>query len=393
MQSEKAISSIYHAILSSLPNENLPPFGLHEPFFDIEEEKNVIECIRTRWVSYQGKFVTEFENKLAEVCGCKFAVAVSSGTVALYMALLASGIRPYDEVLIPSLTFVATANAVTHTGALPHFIDSEYETLGIDLKKLSQYLNSEKFEFINGKLINKVTGNKVTTIIPVHIFGHSIDVDELIKIAQNFNLQIIEDCAEALGSKYKGMPLGCKSGLGILSFNGNKIVTTGGGGAILTNDANLASKIKHLSTTAKLQNKFEFIHDEIGYNFRLPNINAAIGVAQLNKLIGFIDNKRKLANKYKENFNGNMFCDFFIEPNFNESNYWLNAIVLKPDFAFIKDELLEFLHSNSILARPFWRPMHLLVPYATAQKMELLPVAEDLYDRVVCLPSSVFLYE
>jgi len=391
MQSNDICNSIFEKIKTCLTYVNGKSFGLHEPFFDINEEKNVVECIRTGWVSYQGKFVTEFESKLADVCGCKYAVAVSSGTVALYVALLISNIKEKEEILIPSLTFVATANAVKHVGAIPHLIDSEYRTLGIDIKKLNRYLGSENFEMRDGYLFNKNTGNKVTAIIPVHIFGHPVDLDNLIISAKKYNLKIIEDCAESLGSMYKDKPVGCTSGIGILSFNGNKIVTTGGGGAILTNDENIAAQLKHLTTTAKLPHRFEFIHDQVGYNFRMPNINAAIGVAQLEKLSKFLNKKRSLAKKYQDIFANNEYCEFFVETSFAKSNYWLNAIVLKAKYLYLKNSLLEILHSSNIFARPFWKPMHFLQPYLNSPRMEDLSVAEDLYNRVILLPSSVFL--
>lgn len=380
-------------IKACLPTEKFTAFGLHEPFFDEEEEKNLIECVKTRWVSYQGKFVEEFEKKLAEFCESEHAIVVSSGTVALFTALMAVGVKPGEEVLVPALTFAATANAIHHLGAIAHFVDSEYTSLGMDVNKLELHLQENTYFNSERQLINKKSGNIIRAIVPVHVLGHPMDMDKLLVLAEQYNLSIVEDGAESLGSKYKSRSVGSLGKLGILSFNGNKILTTGGGGAILVNDATLAQQIKHITTTAKIPHAFEFVHDQIGYNFRMPNINAALGVAQLNKMEKFIQRKRALAKRYQETFHENEYCTFLSEPDYAESNYWLNAILLQQEFSHLKNDIIRELHNHQIYARPFWKPLHQLEIYKNNPQCEVLAVAEDLYNRSICLPSSVFLYE
>jgi perosamine synthetase len=361
-------------IKSALPER--AEYQLHEPFFGIEEEQNVTECVKTGWVSYQGKFVTDFEKQLALEFGVNHAVAVSSGTVAQFIALKALGVGAGDAVVIPSLTFVATANAVSHTGATPHLVDASAENLALCPKKLDDYLSK----------------NKVKAVIPVHILGHSADMDALSKVTEKHGVMMIEDAAEAIGAEYKGKKLGSFGKCAALSFNGNKVITTGGGGAVLTNDSELAAHIKHLTTTAKQAHPYEFIHDEIGYNFRMPNINAALGVGQLAKLPEFLRKKAAIAERYKKAFAGNQYFDFFEAPSYSKSNNWLNALILKPEYAKHKNEFLEKLHAAGLKCRPLWKPMHMLEIYKNSPRGDM-SVTEDLYNRIICLPSSVGLYE
>ena len=375
-----------------LPVGSSEAFSLHEPNFSKTEENNVLECIRTGWVSYQGKFVSEFEEKLAKFCDAKHAVVVSSGTVALFITLKALGIEEKDEVLVPSLTFIATANAVHHIGAIAHFVEVSKESLGIDSDKLDQYL-ANIGEFNNGKLINKNTGRTIKAIIPVHIFGHPVDMDKLVKVAKKYSLIIIEDGAESLGSKYKNQQVGAFGEAGILSFNGNKIITTGGGGAIITNSDDLAKDIKHLTTTAKKVHPYEFVHDQIGYNFRMPNLNAALGVAQLDRINYFLEKKRALAMLYIEAFKNSDSFEFVKEPSYAMSNYWLNAITISKPEQDNKDDLIQALHSEKIYARPLWRPLHMLEIYRSNPRCSDLSITEDLYNKIICLPSSAFLYD
>lgn len=393
MQSNDRLNhDISQAIQTVLP-QRFSVFNLHEPCFDAEEESRVLECVKTNWVSYAGKFVSEFEQRLADILGVKHVIAVSSGTVALYMALKTLGINDGDEVLVPSLTFVATANAVHHAGGIAHFVEAEHDTLGIDAEKLDKYLADVGQFNQDGRFINKMTGRPIRAMIPVHIFGHPAPIKALQALAKKYNLLLIEDCAESLGTTYEGKSLGNFSDAAILSFNGNKIITTGGGGAIATNDDALGKKIKHLTTTAKLVHPYEFEHDEIAYNFRMPNINAALGVGQLQKLDQYLANKRKLASQYQIVFNESPFVDFVSEPENSVSNYWLNAIKLKPDYAEQRNDLINHLMLQKISVRPLWQPMHTLKMYQNNPRMHDLAITEDLYARIICLPSSPFLYE
>lgn len=378
-------------IEKALPG-NYKSYELHEPFFDAREEQYVLDCIKTRWVSYQGEYVKRFETMLAQVCQVNHAIALASGTVALHLALSLLGIGPGDEVIIPSLTFVATANAVMHCGAIPNFVDATYSNFAIDPTKLDKYLERILQFDADGNAINAMTKNRVKAIIPVHIFGHPVDLEALTKIATKYHLLIIEDAAEAIGSYYKNQHVGSVGKLAILSFNGNKVITTGGGGAIITNDDKLAERIRYLSTTAKRPHRYEFFHDEAGYNFRMPNINAAIGVAQLEKLDVFLFKKRKLAEHYSQVFAGNEFFDFLIDEPNTISNYWLNAILIKPEYKQLKNQLLDQLHDKGIKCRPIWNPLHTLPMYKDMPK-DSLDCTNDLFERVICLPSSVFLME
>jgi len=361
--------------------------GLHEPLFKGKEWGYVKECLDTGWVSSVGKFVDRFEKKLAEYTGVKRAVAVVNGTCALHLALKLVGVKTGDEVIVPTLTFVATANAVSFTGATPHFVDSEESTLGLDPYKLEIYLN-EISEIRNGSCYNKLTGKKIAAVVPMHVFGHPVDLDHLFAVCKNFKLFLIEDAAESLGSFYKGKHTGNWGKLSVLSFNGNKIITTGGGGAILTNDSSLADRAKHLSTTAKIPHKWEYNHNEIGYNYRLPNINAALGCAQIENLPYFIKEKRNLAKRYQSAFENIKGIQFIIEPAHAQSNYWLNAILLEKGLEHERDTVLQTLNDNGIQARPAWILLHKLPMYKNCPKMDLT-TSESLEARLINIPSSV----
>jgi len=367
------MTDLAKAVLTTIKNvlsSHRTNLGLHEPLFKGKEWKYVKECLDTGWVSSVGKFVDQFEKKLTEYTGVKRAVAVVNGTCALHLALKLAGVEPDNEVIIPTLTFVATANAVSYTGAIPHFADSEERTFGINPEKLETYL-TEISEIRNGACYNKQTGKRVVAVVPMHVFGHPVDLDDLFKVCKNFKLILIEDAAESLGSFYKGKHTGNLGKLSVLSFNGNKIITTGGGGAILTNDISLADKAKHLSTTAKISHKWDYNHDEIGYNYRLPNINAALGCAQIENLPYFIKEKRKLAERYRSAFEKVKGIHFFIEPANAQSNYWLNTILLEKGFEHEKDTVLQTLNDNGIQARPAWTLLHKLPMYKTCHKMDL----------------------
>ena len=382
------IQKIVQALQSVLPADHAR-VGLHEPSFTGNEWAYVKECLDTGWVSSVGKFVDRFETQLAEYTGAKRAVAVVNGTAALHMCLLLVGVKPGDEVIVPALTFVATANAVTYCGAIPHFADSEEKTLGLDPAKLEAYLN-EIGDIRADGCYNKNTGRRIKAVVPMHTFGHAVDMDPLLTLAEHFRIDVIEDAAESLGSLYKGKHTGTLGRLAALSFNGNKTITTGGGGAILTNDEELGRLAKHLTTTARVQHQWSFVHDMVGYNYRLPNINAALGCAQMEQLPQFLKQKRTVAEHYETAFAGINGVKFFTESDFSRSNYWLNALVLDKNHSDSRDELLELANRVGITTRPAWTLMHRLPMFSTCPRMDLA-VAEDLEQRLINIPSSACL--
>ena len=359
---------------------------LHEPKFSGNESKYVQECLDSTFVSSVGKFVDNFEKDLADYTGAKHVVAVTNGTVALHMALLLAGVESEDEVLVPALTFVATANSVQYCSAVPHFVDSEESTLGINPDSLREYLRTAT-EQRSSYCVNRCTGKRIRAIVPVHIFGHPCRLEELLLVAKDFNLVIIEDAAESLGSFYQGQHTGTFGLLGTLSFNGNKTITTGGGGAILTDDSELAKRAKHLTTTAKLPHRWEYIHDEVGYNYRMPNINAALGCAQLEQLPEFLASKRRLFERYQEALRDIAGISLFTEPEGSQSNYWLQTLLLDKSVAIQRDTLLETTNAIGIMTRPVWTLLHKLSPFQECPHAPL-PVAESLGRRIINLPSS-----
>ena len=365
--------------------------ALHEPEFSERAETNVVDCIRSTFVSSVGAFVGEFEARLAEYCGVAHAVAMVNGTAALEVALRVAGVEPNTEVLLPSLTFVATPNAVSHLDAVPHFVDVSEQTLGIDPSALRLHLNRVG-ESKAGQLFNRETGRPISAIVPVHVFGHPVEMDELLEVAASYGIAVIEDAAEALGSQYKARQCAAMGLLGAVSFNGNKIITTGGGGAVLTNDPSLAAMARHLSTTAKRSHPWAFEHDRVGYNYRMPNLNAALGVSQLEELPDRIAKKRQVATAYIDRFEGHPDLRIMREPEQSVSNYWLNTLLIEPHAAFSRDAILQALNDAGFMARPVWEPMHRLSMYADAPRA-LLPNTESLAERIINLPSSAKLAE
>ena len=359
---------------------------LHEPSFSGNESKYVQECIDSTFVSSVGEYVDRFEKEIADYTGSKYAVAVVNGTAALHIALLVGGVESGDEVLIPALTFVATANAVSYCGAKPHFVDSEEATLGINPDSLREYLQSAT-EQRSGYCMNRSTGKRVRALIPVHIFGHPCDIKGLLEVANDFNLALIEDGTESLGSTYHGQHTGTFGLLGTLSFNGNKIITTGGGGAILTDDPGLAKRAQHLTTTAKIPHRWNYVHDEVGYNYRMPNLNAALGCAQMELLPEYLDSKRRLFNHYQEAFRNIEVISLFVEPEISHSNYWLQALLLDDSVASQRDSILEATNSAGLMTRPVWTLLNNLTPFQDCPHAPL-PIAESLEQRIVNLPSS-----
>lgn len=378
-------STVLDILRETLPKKD-GMIPLHEPIFAGNEWAYVKECLDTGWVSSVGKYVDEFERKLAEFTGVKRAVAVVNGTAALHVCLLLAGVQPGDEVLMPTLTFIATANAVAYCHAMPHFVDSEEVSLGVDAHKLDAYLG-EISEQRNGESFNKHTGRRIRALVPMHVFGHPVDLDAMVDVCQKYNIVLIEDAAESLGSSYKGVHTGNTGLVSALSFNGNKVVTTGGGGAILTNDEELGRRAKHLTTTAKVPHRWAFVHDETGFNYRLPNINAALGCAQVEQLPGFLEAKRQLAQRYAQAFAGVEGLRFLTEPSYGHSNYWLNAVLLDEEHAAQRDTLLTATNDAGLMTRPAWTLMHKLPMYAQCAAMDL-SVAESIERRLVNIPSS-----
>lgn len=388
--SDLDLQAIVDAIRRVLPPDRAS-VSLHEPEFRGNEWAYLKECIDTGWVSSVGKFVDRFEQMLAELTGARRAVAVSNGTAALHVCLLLAGVRRDDEVIVPALTFVATANAVSYCGAVPHFVDSDYETLGLDARKLEAHLK-DIAEMRDGECFNCRTGRRIRAVVPMHVFGHCLDLDALVEVCERYNLVLVEDAAESLGSYYKGRHSGTIGRVGALSFNGNKIVTTGGGGAILTMDEELGRFAKHITTTAKVPHRWEFNHDHVAFNYRLPNLNAALGCAQLERLPEFLDAKRQLAAAYRDAFAGVVGVRFFDEPSFSRSNYWLNVLLLNPEHRSSRDRVLAATNDSGIMTRPAWTLMHKLPMFSSCPRMDL-SVAEDLEQRVINIPSSSCLGE
>jgi perosamine synthetase len=363
------------------------PVGLHEPSFAGNEWKYVKECLDSTFVSSVGKFVDQFENELIKYTGAKYAIAVVNGTAALHISLKLAGVVQGDEVLIPALTFVATANAVEYCGASPHFVDSDMTTLGLDPHAIRNYLQSIT-DIRNKQCINRKTGQVIRAIVPMHTFGHPVDMEAIISLAKDYHLAIVEDAAESLGSYINGQHTGTFGQLGVLSFNGNKTITTGGGGAIITNDEQLAKRAKHLTTTAKLPHRWEYLHDDVGYNYRMPNINAALGCAQLEQLPGFLHVKRSLFDRYKMAFTGMENVNLVEEPHGCQSNYWLQTLILNESVASERDNILADTNDAGIMTRPVWKLLNQLPPYQHCQQMEL-SVAKSLERRLINIPSGV----
>jgi aminotransferase in exopolysaccharide biosynthesis len=383
VNSNAFISQIIDAIIEVV---GPGPVALHEPRFDGNEWLYLKECLDSNYVSSVGKYVDQFEKSLANYTGAKYAISVVNGTAALQIALKLAGVNCGEEVLVPALTFIATANAISYLGAIPHFVDSEETTLGIDVVKLREYLSANTEEQ-SGLCINRSTKRVIRALVPMHTFGHPSDLEQLLLIARDFNLVLVEDAAESLGSFYKGQHTGTFGLLGSLSFNGNKTITTGGGGAILTNDEALARRAKHLTTTAKISHKWEFDHDEIGYNYRMPNINAALGCAQIEKLPEKITAKRELFKRYTEEFKLISGASIFEESSNSKSNYWLQTLLLEDDSLSLRDSVLDACNNVGIMTRPVWKLMSNIAPYGNSPAMSL-EGANSLYRRAINLPSS-----
>lgn len=387
------VETVANAVCSLLPGHG-EPIPLHEPLLDGGEEAWLKSCLESGFVSSVGPYVKRFADRLAERLDVPHVIPTSSGTAALHAALLAIGVGPGDEVLMPALSFVATANAVAYTGAIPHFVDIAWDNLGMDATPLETYLREMARPAGRG-FVNRHSGRRLAALLPMHTFGHPVDLDPLLELAERYVMPLVEDAAESLGSLYKGRPTGGIGLIGALSFNGNKIVTTGGGGALATRDETLARAASHLTTTAKLPHRWELEHDRVGYNYRMPNLNASLGLAQLERLDEFVARKRALAGRYAEAFQGLPGVRFLTEPDHCRSNYWLNAVLLVPPqaegdpdhAARLRDSLLAALHDRGIQARPAWKLLCDLPMYQTSPRMDL-PTARRVRACLVNLPSS-----
>ncbi len=372
-------------VATALAELLIPPVALHEPLIEDGEIEAVVRCLRSGWVSTAGPFVADFEAELARYTGASFAIATSSGTAALHIALLLAGVNAGDEVLIPSLSFVATANAVTYCGAIPHFVDVDEHSLGMSPTKLAEHLEAH-VELVAGSARNRVTGRPVRAIVPMHTFGHPVEIELLKSIAEQYRIALVEDAAESLGSFSRGIHTGRTGLLAALSFNGNKIATTGGGGAILTDDPLLAKRAKHLTTTAKVAHEWKLEHDEVGYNYRLPNLNAALGLAQMARLEDSVERKRDLLPVYQSVLAPLNAGRLFTEREGVRSNYWLHCFLLEGDEGIL-EATLSACHAREIFVRPAWTPLHQLAMYREAPRA-VLTTTEDLCRRILCLPSG-----
>ena len=383
------MSNLSKQILSTLQSLFPAPAPLHEPTFQGREAEYVQDCLQKGEVSSKGKYVERFAKMLCDFTGAKYAIPVVNGTAALHLSLLLAGIKRDDEVLVPSLTFVATANAVTYCRAIPHFVDVDMKTLGLDPAKLANYL--AKYAGIErGECFNRITRRRIRAILPMHTFGHPVDMEPLLEIAKHYHLMVIEDAAQALGSYYYSQHVGTFGNCAVLSFNGNKIITTGGGGAILTNDADLAQSAQHFSTTAKMPMPYEFIHDQVGYNYRMPNLNAALGCAQMEQLQQLLLQKRRLSKKYQMALFGLTGVRFVTEQTWADSNHWLNTLILDEKFSQELADILAVTNQAGYEIRPAWTPLHQLPIYKNCPKMDL-SVTENLAKRSINLPSSAHL--
>jgi len=372
-------------IKSLYPNQI--PVPLHAPVFIGNEKKYLNDCIDTTFVSYVGKYVTQFEEMTAKYTGSKYAVAVVNGTAALQIALQVAGVNYGDEVITQPLTFVATTNAIKHCGANPVFVDVDRDTMGMSPEKLDDWLSKNtKYDNLKKRTINKSTNQSISAIVPMHTFGFPCRIDKIVEIGNKYNIPVIEDSAESLGSYYKSKHTGTFGLAGILSYNGNKTITTGGGGMIITDEEAFAKKAKHLTTTAKVPHAWEYFHDEVGYNYRLTNVSAAIGVAQMEKLDEIIENKRQTAEEYKQFFSTfALSLNFMKEVENSQSNYWLNCVQLGNRDE--RDAFLKATNANGVMTRPIWRLMTKLEMYKNCQTGNV-DNSEWLEDRIVNIPSG-----
>ncbi|MBL7717801.1 MAG: LegC family aminotransferase [Flavipsychrobacter sp.] len=370
------IRSVFHE-----PEEFIP---LHAPYFGGNEKKYLADTIDSTFVSSVGAYVNRFEEMMCAITGARYAIATTNGTIALHLALVVAGVKPGEEVITQPLTFVATANAISHANGIPVFVDVDRDTMGMSPEALRAFLEAHA-EMSGGFAVNKHTGRRIAACVPMHTFGFPCRIEKIAAICTQWNIPLVEDAAESLGSYSNGRHTGTFGLAGVFSFNGNKTVTCGGGGALVTNDPGLAERAKHLSTTAKVPHAYEFVHDEVGYNYRMPNLNAALACAQLEQLPEILANKRDLAAQYGRYFSGSGNFTFVSELPGTNANYWLNTIVLEN--AAVRDELLQVSNAAKVMTRPIWQLMNKLPMYSQCMRGPL-ENALWLEERVVNIPSS-----
>tara|TARA_B100000795_G_scaffold149849_1_gene112227 strand:- start:6208 stop:7356 length:1149 start_codon:yes stop_codon:yes gene_type:complete len=357
---------------------------LHAPILDETDKEYLIKTIESGFVSTAGEYVSEFEDQIKNYLSCNYAISTNSGTSALHISLLLLGASRNTEIITQSLTFVATCNAIRYCNADPVFIDIDKDTLGLSPNSLLKFLESSCEVRDDQKCWNKISNKEIVACVPMHTYGFPVEMDKLNEVCANYNLPIIEDAAESFGSLYRNKSTGTLGKIGTLSFNGNKIITSGAGGMIITNDKNLAKRAKHLTTTAKIDHPWEFIHDEVGYNYRMPNINAALGISQIKKLPKILKNKRKIAIEYK-NWGKDNNIKFIDESKASSANFWLNTMIAKD--LNERDEILKQTNNLGIMTRPAWKPMHKLDMFRDSHKTQLINT-DWAYDRIINLPSS-----
>ena len=362
-----------------------PEVPLHAPCFIGNEKKYLAECVDTTFVSSVGQFVDRFEEKMAQYTGAARAVTCVNGTNALHLALLLVGVARGDEVLTQALTFIATCNAIRYIDAHPVFLDVDKSTMGLSPDAMREWL-SRNAEIKDSQCFNKNTQRRIKACVPMHTFGYPARIDEIAAVCEEYHIELVEDAAESLGSLYKGQHTGLFGRVGVISFNGNKTITTGGGGMLLLNNEELGAQAKHLTTQAKVPHRWEFIHDRIGYNYRMPNINAALGCAQLEHLEEFVLNKRETAEKYHAFFETIDDMDYFLEPENCRSNYWLNTILLKDRQA--QQDFLQYTNDHGIMTRPAWQLMNRLEMFKGCET-DGLKHTQWLEERIINIPSSV----
>ncbi|MCD6068704.1 MAG: putative PLP-dependent enzyme involved in cell wall biosis [Bacteroidetes bacterium] len=375
-------NDIISKIKSLYPGQDFIP--LHEPRFNEKDKAYVMDAIDSTFVSSVGKYVDKFEDMMRDYTGASYAIAAVNGTAALHMSLLIAGVERNDMVITQALSFIATCNAISYIGAEPVFVDVALNTLGMCPDKLKDFLKNET-ELKSGVCYHKKTGKRISACVPMHTFGHPVAIEAIMELCAEYGIKLVEDAAESIGSTYKGKHTGTFGLIGAFSFNGNKTITCGGGGAIVTNDPVLAKHCKHLTTQAKIPHRWEFNHDHVGYNYRLPNLNAAMACAQMEQLDGFIANKRELAAIYKEFF-APQPIEFIVEPADAKSNYWLNAVLVKDRKK--RDEFLTATNEAGVMTRPVWTLMTKLTMFEKAVCGDL-SVSQEIEDRLVNIPSSV----
>ena len=385
---KKKDKQIINSIISSIKKvtRNKDASSLHEPTLSKLEIKYLNNCIKTNMLSTIGPYINIFENKIKKVTKSKHVIATINGTSALHIALLLIGLKKNDEVLIPSLNFIASTNATLYCGGIPHFVDVEEKTLGVDIRKLNDYLKKNTKQ-ISNTCINKKTNRKIIAIIPTHLFGNPVNMKELIFVAKKFNLKVIEDAAEGVGSYFMKKHVGTFGNFGILSFNGNKSVTTGGGGVLLTNNTKLANEARHLISVSKVKNKYDLVHDKIGFNYKMTNLHAAIGCAQLDKIKKLLSKKRKLFKAYSKEFSKHRDLHLLKEPKNARSNYWLNTIIIKENKKFLRDNIIKSALKKSIGVRPVWKPLPELNFLKSYPRMNISQT-KKLFNRIINIPSS-----